>query len=234
MATSEQETTEESTTTDSQSTQTTTTTLRTTPQHQCSCANHLHRVNDCAKFWWKFENNSRIISCSRGLPWNHLTKRCDEHSFFQCLSGIWDVHLKTKKNVPNLLFYNILILCVCVCVWPAIDSAPGHHTDMRPVSLEPVWPEGVSSEKIFLEKWPVAKLSNKNVMSLMLFYGKFYINIYIYIPVHFERPTSSSLIWTLVLNLKIIYLNFIFQPRLILNLTLQQELHFYVQPLMAC
>ncbi len=35
------------------------------------------------------------------------------------------------------LYYNILILSVCT----AIDSAPGYHTDMRPVSLDPVWPE---------------------------------------------------------------------------------------------
>ncbi len=60
-----------------------------------------------------------------------------------------------------------------VHAWPAINSAPGHHTDMRLVSLELVWPEGVPPDKNFLEELPVAKLSNKNVMPLMLFYGKF-------------------------------------------------------------
>jgi hypothetical protein len=48
-----------------------------------------------------------------------------------------------------------------VCVWQAIDLAPGHHTDVRPVLLEPVGPEGVQREKNFYEKWPVAKLSKK-------------------------------------------------------------------------
>jgi hypothetical protein len=33
------------------------------------------------------------------------------------------------------LYNNILILCM----WPFIDSAPGHHTDMRLISLEAVW-----------------------------------------------------------------------------------------------
>ncbi len=59
----------------------------------------------------------------------------------------------------------------------AIDSAPGYDTDMRPGS---VGPEGVQREKTFPEKWPVAKLSNKNVMPLMLVYGKYFI--YIFLP----------------------------------------------------
>ncbi len=44
-----------------------------------------------------------------------------------------------------------------MCVWQAIDLASGHHTDVRPVSLDLVGPEGVQREKIFYEKWPVAK-----------------------------------------------------------------------------
>jgi hypothetical protein len=64
----------------------------------------------------------------------------------------------------NYLYYNILILCVSV--WPAIDSAPGGHIGSRPVSLEPVWPEGVQREKVFSEKWPVAKLPKKKVKPL--------------------------------------------------------------------
>jgi hypothetical protein len=72
----------------------TTTTRTTTPQqeNQCRGANHLHRVDDCTKFLWIYENNSRIISCSQGLAWNDLTKRCDEHSLFQCLSGIYAIN----------------------------------------------------------------------------------------------------------------------------------------------
>jgi hypothetical protein len=32
----------------------------------------------------------------------------------------------------------ILISILYVCVWSAIDSLTGGHTDMRPLSLEPV------------------------------------------------------------------------------------------------
>jgi hypothetical protein len=66
----------------------------------------------------------------------------------------------------------IIISLFCLCVWPAIDSAPGCHKHMRSVSLEPVWPEGVPSSKNFFEIWPVAELPKKKVMPLMLLYGK--------------------------------------------------------------
>jgi hypothetical protein len=51
-------------------------------------------------------------------------------------------------------------VCVCLCVWSAIDSAPGHDTDMRPVSLDSIGPEDVEGENFFSEKWTVAKLPN--------------------------------------------------------------------------
>ncbi len=59
-ASEEKTTTEESITADSQSTQKNTTTTRTTPQqeNQCSGANHLHRIDDCTKFLWKYENKN--------------------------------------------------------------------------------------------------------------------------------------------------------------------------------
>jgi hypothetical protein len=41
---------------------------------------------------------------------------------------------------------------LCVCVWPFIDSAPGHRTDMRLVSLEPVWQGGGHMIKKFSKK----------------------------------------------------------------------------------
>ncbi len=52
----------------------------------------------------------------------------------------------------------------------AIDSAPGYHTDVRPVSLDPVWPEKGTQGKNFLEKWPVAKLSIKKRYATNVFY----------------------------------------------------------------
>jgi hypothetical protein len=45
-----------------------------------------------------------------------------------------------------------------MCVWHFIDSAPGHNTDLKPVSSEPVWHGGGHRVKNFCEKWPVAKL----------------------------------------------------------------------------
>ncbi len=76
---------------------------------------------------------------------------------------------------------------MCVCIWPAIDSVPGGHTDMRPVSLEPVEPEGVQCEKNFPEKWPVAKLPNKKYYATNAFLWE---DFFSYFAVHFA---SSSL-----------------------------------------
>jgi hypothetical protein len=44
--------------------------------------------------------------------------------------------LKKIKGWSNL-YYNIIVLYV----WPFIDSAPEHHTELRLASLEPVWHE---------------------------------------------------------------------------------------------
>jgi hypothetical protein len=60
----------------------------------------------------------------------------------------------------------------CVCVWHSIGSAPGRDTDLRPVSLEPAWPEPAILGKNFPEKWPVAKSRGKKFTTVMLFYGK--------------------------------------------------------------
>jgi hypothetical protein len=57
-------------------------------------------------------------------------------------------------------------------VWPLIDSAPGGHTDLRSVSLEPVGQGGGHRIKNFFEKWPVAKLLIKIDTPPMLFYVK--------------------------------------------------------------
>ncbi len=61
---------------------------------------------------------------------------------------------------------------MCVCVWHSIGSAPGRETDLRPVSLEPAWPEPAILGKNFPEKWPVAKSRGKKLTTVMLFYGK--------------------------------------------------------------
>jgi hypothetical protein len=76
-----------------------------------------------------------------------------------------------KIWVQNL-YYNIRILCVCVCVWHSIGSAPRRDTNLRMVSLEPSGPEPAIFEKNFPEKWPVAKLRGKEFTTSMLFYGK--------------------------------------------------------------
>jgi hypothetical protein len=59
----------------------------------------------------------------------------------------------------NNLIYNIQkCLSVCLSVWTFIGSAPGPDTDIRPVSLEPAWPEGGPLGNYFPENWPGAKL----------------------------------------------------------------------------
>jgi hypothetical protein len=67
-------------------------------------------------------------------------------------------------------------------VCAAIDSAHGSATVMRPVSLEPAGPEDVRRQKNFPEKWPVAELPKKKVIPLMIFYGKFFLYINIFLP----------------------------------------------------
>jgi hypothetical protein len=78
------------------------------------------------------------------------------------------------------MWFNLLIhpYSVCVMTGYRLDSAPGHDANLRLVSLEPVWPEGVQSEKNFPEKWPVVELQKKKVTPLMLFNGK--IPLYIF------------------------------------------------------
>ncbi len=61
---------------------------------------------------------------------------------------------------------------MCVIVLPFRDSSTGHHTDMRPVSLEPVGHGGGHRIKKIFEKWPVAKLPIKKVRPSKLFKGK--------------------------------------------------------------
>jgi hypothetical protein len=73
--------------------------------------------------------------------------------------------------------YNILILCWGV-LWPAIDSAPGGHTDMRPVSLKPEWPGEGTQGKKFCERWPVAKWPQKHYAINAFLMAKFLLYIF--------------------------------------------------------
>jgi hypothetical protein len=52
-------------------------------------------------------------------------------------------------------------------------------TDMRTVSLEPVWPQTVPLEKFFAEKWSVAELSKRKATQPMLFYWKNF-NVFVF------------------------------------------------------
>ncbi len=47
------------------------------------------------------------------------------------------------------------------------------------MSLEPVWPEMYTKEKIFREKWPETKLPRIKVLHSMLSYEKNFSNIVI-------------------------------------------------------
>jgi hypothetical protein len=75
---------------------------------------------------------------------------------------------------------------VCLSVWEPVGSAPGHDRELRPV-----WPQGESRGKIFLEKWPLAELQKKNLTPLMLSYGKILLHIF---AVHFERALRLVII----------------------------------------
>jgi hypothetical protein len=65
------------------------------------------------------------------------------------------------KMLKVILVLVYTIIFKSLCVWPFIGSAPGHHRDLRQVSLEPVWPQVESRERNFPQKWPLAKLPNK-------------------------------------------------------------------------
>ncbi len=53
-------------------------------------------------------------------------------------------------------------------MWPFIGSTPGGHTDLRPISSEPVWPKGVQQKK-FAKKAASDQIIEQNVTLLMLF-----------------------------------------------------------------
>ncbi len=55
-----------------------------------------------------------------------------------------------RRNKDDIYIY--VYIDVCVFVWPTIDSVLGGHTDMRPVSLEPVWQGGEHRIKKFSKK----------------------------------------------------------------------------------
>jgi hypothetical protein len=61
-----------------------------------------------------------------------------------------------------------------MCVWPAKDSAPEHHTNSRPVSLEPVWLEAVQSQ-IFFRKVTGGRVSEKKGYATYVLFSKCYI-----------------------------------------------------------
>jgi hypothetical protein len=126
-----------------------------------------------------------------------------------------------RKN----LYYNIQ-KCLSVC--PAINSAPGHDRDMRPVSLEPEGPDGVQREQNFTEKWPVAELPKIEFTPLMLFYGKNLLRIF---SVHFEQALrlviNKYLNWK-SLNQMLIYRKFeVSKPKSKLKIR-QSENYSYV------
>ncbi len=80
---------------------------------------------------------------------------------------------------------------VCLFVWPAIDSAPGGHTDMRPLSLEPLSLKEVPSGEKFPEKWSVAKLL-KTATPPMLFLWHFEIQLFLQIFLKLNNIYSNK------------------------------------------
>ncbi len=97
---------------------------------------------------------------------------------YQILIRLSKKFYKSYQTYYSVQIHGLKLPSVHVfCVWHCIGSAPGHHTNLRPVLLEPSGPEPAILKKNFASKWPVAKLQNNNFMPLMLFYGQiFYIH----------------------------------------------------------
>jgi hypothetical protein len=89
-------------------------------------------------------------------------------------------------------FLSIHIIIHVFCVSDTLGSAPGRNTNLKPVSLELSGTEPAIFKKK-KKKFPVAELSNKDVLILMHFYGNiFYIhNLYISFPFLLNGPISS-------------------------------------------
>ncbi len=68
------------------------------------------------------------------------------------LSKYWAVY---RYIIYNIISKNVC-LYVCLFVWPLIGSAHGHDRNMRPVSIELLWPEVETFEKVLPknDQWP--------------------------------------------------------------------------------
>jgi hypothetical protein len=68
----------------------------------------------------------------------------------------------SKFTICCQVFRAILYLfesVACLSVSTFIVSIPEHDTDLRPISLEPEWPQEKTFENNFPEKWAVRKMS---------------------------------------------------------------------------
>ncbi len=76
-----------------------------------------------------------------------------------------------------------------LCVKLAIDSVPGGHTDMRPVSSESIEPEGVQSEKKIFRKVTSGQITEQKCYATNAFLWEKFLNIYS--PLILKGPNSS-------------------------------------------
>jgi hypothetical protein len=76
------------------------------------------------------------------------------------------------KQILNYFYLNLYYKTHVRCARPVTDSATGYYANSRPVSLDPVWPEGWLLDIHFPEKWPVVELSIKKNALPMFFYRK--------------------------------------------------------------
>jgi hypothetical protein len=65
------------------------------------------------------------------------------------------------------IYYNNLSL-FCPSVWPVIDSAPEHHTDLRLVPLEPVWLKSAQRKKKFARKMTSGQITEQKVKPIII------------------------------------------------------------------
>ncbi len=71
-----------------------------------------------------------------------------------------------------VLVYIFIVYTLILCVTPLFLSLPRHDTNLRPVSLDSVWPGGVLSKKIFEKKWSVTELAKKVTLPMLLLWEK--------------------------------------------------------------
>jgi hypothetical protein len=117
--------------------------------------------------------------------WSSVLKQILRRSCLYCsfciIKKILTLNFKISWSIYIII--HVFCVCVCVCVWHSIGSTPGHHTNLRLVSLKLSGPEpAIFKKKRILksDQWPNFRnflyihemRININSMKEKLFYQK--------------------------------------------------------------